>query len=103
MKSDDPTDKRATSRDKPGSRLELSTWILLGLIAGIACGLFFGELLRTAGDHRRCVRRTASDDGAALHRGVADCEPGPIDVGGIETIGLDRRADSCSSCGLPRC
>jgi Na+/H+-dicarboxylate symporter len=34
-------------------RFELSTWILLGLIAGIACGLFFGEycsLLGIVGD-----------------------------------------------------
>ncbi len=43
MKSEALVDEVPEKRSKPALRLELSTWILLGLIAGIGCGLFFGE------------------------------------------------------------
>lgn len=32
---------------KPRRRMGLSAWIILGLVLGICCGLFFGELCRT--------------------------------------------------------
>jgi Na+/H+-dicarboxylate symporter/ABC-type amino acid transport substrate-binding protein len=43
MKSKPKTDKSNAAAGKSATRLDLSTWILLGLIAGVACGLFFGE------------------------------------------------------------
>ncbi len=43
MKSDDTDDEDARKPTKPALGLSLSTWILLGLLTGIVCGLFLGE------------------------------------------------------------